>query len=128
VSLNFYIFGGLIARLHTKNYKHMTGVLYGSVKFNNYILIAVFLYGAFPITAVYTSEYIISSSALKNNTIFIALTFSLVFSFVFIKLLHIYLTISTGVLSYKKIISDAGTVESVCFFIFLLMLIFTLLL
>jgi NADH:ubiquinone oxidoreductase subunit 4 (subunit M) len=127
VGLNFYIFGGLIVRLHIKNYKQTAGVLNTLVKFNSYILITILIYGAFPVTAVFISEYIIGSVVLKNNTIFITLILSLIFSLIFIKLLHVYLTMSSSTQSYKKTIPDLSTIEIVCFYAFVLILVFILL-
>jgi NADH-quinone oxidoreductase subunit M len=121
VSLLFFLFGCLMARTHSRNYKQFSGILTIVPKLNLYILVTLFFYGAFPITVIFLLEFFLSYSYLKYS-IFFAILVLIIFSFIFLKLLLVYSSLSTNSVRPILVISDINFREACSIYILLLLL------
>jgi formate hydrogenlyase subunit 3/multisubunit Na+/H+ antiporter MnhD subunit len=121
--LLFFVFGMLIERVHTRNYKTILGVLSSTPRLKTLILISAFFYGALPISGIFSLELTLTQVVSYRLGYAAAGVALLSLSAVFIKILIVISQLNSQHYIQKFSPADVGVADMIlCFTIFIVLI------
>jgi NADH:ubiquinone oxidoreductase subunit 4 (subunit M) len=110
-SLMFAVSGMISTRYHTRDFTQISGLFLSAPKIAAVFLLGSVFTGAFPVGVVFISEAYAVSTLVLVDHLFLAVFLLVLYSFVFLRLILIYLSIASGESAGRIVASDMTVSE-----------------